>query len=175
MSTHPHRRPRYAALLIAACALVELAHAGDGLSAGIEVRAEANATEIGLPIYPGAVAERDRGDDKAAVTLGMWGGPVDFRLVVLKFTSTDSLVSVANYYRDALSRIGNFVDCSRPGSGSTAARADAALPCDGDAPDAGARTLYKAGTRQRQRIVEMKQVGKTVHFQLVRLDQGRGK
>jgi len=171
----PDPLPRIAAVLFAACTFSGVAQAGEGLRAGLELRTEASAADIGLPIYPGAVVERDRGDDKAAVTLGLWGGALDFKLVVLKFTSTDSLAAVAGYYRDVLSRSGHFVDCSLPRPASAGARDPAAPPCDDESPAAGPRLLYKAGTAQRQRMVELRQVGPVVHFQLIRLDHGRQK
>ena len=141
----------------------------EGFSGGIEARPSASAADIGLPIYPGAVPQRDRGDDKSAVTLGLWGGSFGFKLIVAKFASDDKLDAVASYYRDALGRYGSVLDCSQPSAKGQRSTDKNALNCDNDNPGPGER-LYKVGNAKAQRIVSMKRVGDGVHFQMVRME-----
>jgi len=145
------------------------APADEGFSGGIEARPSASAADIGLPIYPGAVPQRDRGDDKAAVTLGLWGGSFGFKLMVAKFASSDSLDAVASYYRDALGRYGGVLDCSQPSAKAQRSTDKNAINCDNDNPGPDER-LYKVGTAKAQRVVSMKRVGDGVHFQMVRME-----
>ena len=58
--------------------------------AGVDVRAEADAAEVGLPIYPGARRPADDGDEKTAVTLGIWGGSLGFRVTVRRAAAGQS-------------------------------------------------------------------------------------
>lgn len=170
LPTPPATRWRIAAAIVLALAgAAGAAHAGEGFSGGIEARPDASVDDVGLPAYPGAVRQQDRGDDKSAVTLGLWGGSFGLKLVVLKFASGDRLDSVAAFYRDALGRYGKVLDCSQPPPKATPRVDKSVLDCDGDTPEPGER-LYKVGTPKAQRIVSLKQVGNSVHFQMVRLE-----
>lgn len=158
--------------LAAVLAATGAARAADGFSAGIDVRPQASAAEIGLPLYPGAQAQRDSGDDSSALSLGLWGGSLGFKLVVMKFASGDSPRDVARYYREALARYGTVLDCSA----ATAPSASAArggdgsrLACDDDERRPGSR-VYKVGTRRSHRIVAIEPEGAGSRFQLVRID-----
>ena len=75
-----------------------------GFSAGLELRTEAQAVDVGLPWYPGAVVQRDNAKDEGAVQLGLWGGLFGFKLSVLKLASSDNLETVSAFYRTALAR-----------------------------------------------------------------------
>lgn len=133
--------------------------------AGVDVRAEADAAELGLPMYPGARRPPSDGDEKSAVTLGIWGGSLGFRVTVLKLLSPDAIEPIANFYRAALARYGDVQDCgavdSRPHSG-----------CDDDKPPPGGR-LYKVESDNQFRVVSLKPQNGEVLIQLVRVATGR--
>lgn len=146
--------------------------------AGIEVRAEASAADIGLPVYPGATPQPGDGKDSGAATVGLWGGSLGFHLAVLKYTSPAPLDSVAAYYRDAMGRYGAVLDCSQPRVASEAPAGDDAkkktLRCGkDDKADAGGR-LYKVGTPGDQRIVSIKPAGNGVSFQILHIETQGG-
>lgn len=143
-----------------------------GFSAGLELRTEAQAVDVGLPWYPGAVVQRDNAKDEGAVQLGLWGGLFGFKLAVLKLASSDSLETVSAYYRTALARHGKVLDCSE---GSAARREppapdSRALRCD-DALNGGtpAQRVYKVGSRNQFRLVALQPVAGGVHVQLLRI------
>ena len=153
---------------------------GGGFRAGIEVRTEANAADIGLPVYPGATAQPGDGKDSGAATVGLWGGSLGFHLAVLKYTSPAPLDNVAAYYRDAMGRYGQVLDCSqaRPTSGndsdSDSEQKPKTLRCGkDDKADPGGR-LYKVGTPGNQRIVSIKPAAGGVVFQLLRIETQGG-
>lgn len=133
--------------------------------AGVDVRAEADATELGLPIYPGARRPPDDGDEKTAVTLGIWGGSLGFRVTVLKLLSPDRVGTIGEFYRTALARYGVVHDC-----GAASRQPDDA--CDGDKPPPGGR-LYKVETDKVVRVVSLKPQDGEVLIQLVRVATGR--
>ena len=133
--------------------------------AGVDVRAEADAAELGLPIYPGARRPPDDGDEKTAVTLGIWGGSLGFRVTVLKLLSPDPVGTIGEFYRKALARHGEVQDC-----GVVGRQPDPG--CDGDKPPPGGR-LYKVEVDKVTRVVSLKPQNGEVLIQLVRVATGR--
>jgi hypothetical protein len=133
--------------------------------AGVDVRAEADAAELGLPIYPGARRPPVDGDEKTAVTLGIWGGSLGFRVTVLKLLSPDPVGTIGEYYRTALARYGAVMDC-----GVVGRQADAG--CEDDKPPPGGR-LYKVEAGKVTRVVSLKPQDGEVLIQLVRVATGR--
>lgn len=162
-------------LALLALAAVQSPALAAEFSAGIELREQATAADVGLPAYPGARPQHKAGDraegraeDKAALRLDLWGGAFGFRLVVAKFTADEELERVASFYRAALAQFGPVLDCSAPPAAAGAKPADPKrLSCGDDRPGPGG-LLYKAGTPQRQRVVSLQPVGAgSTHFQLV--------
>lgn len=137
--------------------------------AGIELREQASAADVGLPAYPGARQQRDKDEDKAALRLDLWGGAYGFRLVVAKFAADAEPDKVASFYRAALAQFGPVLDCSAavPRAPAASSAAPGQLSCGDDRPRPGGQ-LYKAGTPQRQRVVSLQPAGAgQTHFQLV--------
>jgi hypothetical protein len=176
MSPNDLRLSRLACALGALLVLAGTVHAGDasgrnGFSAGIELRPQASAAEIGLPIYPGAARRLDDDDDSNALAFSMWGGSHSFKIVVLKYASADPIDRVASFYRDALGRYGTVLDCSAPRLPPAPEPDKTALRCDDARPPANARS-FKVGTPDHYRIAVFKTSGPWVNFDLVRIDTG---
>ncbi len=153
-------------------------------SAGLEVRGELNAAELGLPIYPGARPLPDKADENAALSLGLWGGSLGFSLKVAKYASRASLDLVAAYYREALAALGPVIDCSSgvpralaPASAASAASAaSSSTPpsCDNKKPSVTGELIYKVGDAKNFHLVALQpREGAGVEFQIVRM-QSRG-
>ncbi len=129
--------------LAAATGLPAAAESAPAWSAGLEVRKEASAADIGLPVYPGARVQRDEDDDGAGVALGLWGGAFGLRLSALNLASADAPATVARFYREALAARGDVLDCSD--GGSPRANPRTRLRCDeGEKAKPGTR-VYKLG------------------------------
>jgi hypothetical protein len=116
---------------------------GPDTDAGLIVSARATAKEVGLPIYPGSTPykEQDKDGDSPAANLGLWGSSFGFRLVILKMESKDTPKKIADYYTKALT-------------------------CGDDKPDPGGM-LFKAGTAEKQHIVEVLPKGNGAEFKLL--------
>jgi hypothetical protein len=99
-------------VLIAASAQDSKSSMGDGI--GLVANGKANVKDIGLATYPGARPHKDKDDDSATATLGMWGPSSGFHMALMKFESNDSPEKVAAFYRKELSRYGKVLDCSDP-------------------------------------------------------------
>ncbi len=153
-----------------AIALAGAASAVQAAGAGIELNTRAEPAEVELPVYPGARLRADHGDEGPAMKFAIWGGPVGFRMALAQYRSSDPVEDVAAFYRQALAREGTVLDCSGPRPATPEPVDDKALRCnDGDRAERGGR-LYKAGTRERQKIVSLKTVGHTVEIDLLRLE-----
>ena len=158
------RRPRRA-IAVSGAFLAAALLAGSGCAAGLDIHADADAAQVGLPAYPGAVKKTRPGDDSdgdnAAFSFGVWGKAFGFQLAVVNYRSADSVDAVAAFYRDALGKYGPVLDCSRntkkpDGSRKHDDKDDFNKPvtCDNDTVAAGGR-LFKVGTNQSQHIVKV--------------------
>ncbi len=156
------------------------ANTGKSFVAGINVKEQARLQDIGLPAYPGAIAQQDDKDDKPGVTVGLSFGPFGFKLLVSKFSSTDSIDSIGAFYREALSQHGPVLDCSYGSPAALAAKSEksekadkkkeAQHGCAEVSGDPGER-VYKTGSGKSFRLVSLKQANaKVVHFQMVRME-----
>lgn len=143
-----------------ALALPAVATELQGFSAGVDLRAQVQAAELGLPEYPGAKLRKPQPESASGergakgnvnLSFNAWGGAYGVRLLTLGYGSGDSVERVATFYREALARLGPVLDCSA-GTARPPAGTDKTLGCDKDSPDPRHR-LYKVGTPERQRIV----------------------
>jgi len=144
----------------------------DRNSIGFIASKEANAKDVGLPLYPGAREHKDKSEDSPAVRLGLWGGNSGFKLAVLKLESNDAPEKIAAFYRKALAKYGKVLDCS---DSATAAgekkRGNSSNEpgCKDEQPESG-EIVLKAGTKAEEHIVGIQvKEGLTV-FQLVYIE-----
>jgi len=74
-------------------------------SGGFEVSGEVKASEIGLPVYPGAkpAADRDQGNGNLTFLLSRQGKP-DVHFLVAKFETPDSAEQVRDFYHRKLGK-----------------------------------------------------------------------
>jgi hypothetical protein len=153
-----------AVLLCSASAVAQ-----DKEGAGVVVSGTVSAKDLGLPIYPGSKPPTNKDDDSGGANLGLWGGGAGFKLAVLKMESNDSVEAVAAFYRKALSRYGNVLDCSNPPKAKETVEkreTSKSLTCGDDKPEKGG-LLYKAGTKDKQHIVGIQPNGTGTVYQLV--------
>lgn len=168
--------------LLAAAAAAPIAHADDGVhgsvsgsvNAGIDVHPQSSMQEIGLPVYPGArLAQKDDdGDgDDGNVSMSLWGGSFGMKLLVAKYQSTDSIDAVQGFYRDALARYGKVLDCGgvSMSSGASDSRTEIRLSCDKGDRREGKHVLKVGASDKDFRLVALKQEGKLVTIDVVRL------
>jgi hypothetical protein len=141
--------------------------------AGVTIAADADAKDLGLPLYPGSRRHKDRDEDSPAANLGLWGGGSGFKLAVLKMESDDSPDKVAVFYKKALAKYGKVLDCSHPSPADPDAAKNAPanqLTCAEDKPDKGGQ-LFKSGTKSEQHIVGIQTNARGSLYQLVYVAQ----
>ncbi len=137
--------------------------------AGLVASDEADAKDVGLPLYPGSRRHKDNDKDSTGANLGLWGGGSGFKLAVLKMESNDSPEKVAEFYKKALAKYGKVFDCTHPSPSETNAAKNASpepIACDDDKPEKGG-VVFKAGTKEKQHIVAIQAKEHGSLYQLV--------
>ena len=151
---------------------IEVTVHGKDTDAGLSIKAEATAKEVGLPLYPNSRPHKDNKDDSSSANVGLWGNTFGFKLVVLKMESDDATDKVAAFYQKALAKYGKVLDCSNNAPGADDKDKDkesTKLTCQDDRPDPGGR-IFKAGSKNKQHIVGIKPSGAGSEFNLVYLE-----
>ena len=137
-----------------------------------------SAQDIGLPTYPGAslVASQD-GGKTADVHLGF--GEWQLHLRVAKYQTADPQPKVESFYRSALSRYGDVIECHNGRAVDSPKTTRDGLGCEDQHP--GSKGLHvgdddvtvdlRAGSKRHQHIVGFSEAsGGGTQFALLRLD-----
>jgi hypothetical protein len=140
---------------------------------GIHVSKQADASDVGLPIYPGAhLKQKDSdGSDKSA-NVNISGFGFGVKVVALDYESTDAPAKVLAFYREQLKKYGNVLECHYSGHRDVNTDFDSHdsdskssdLTCD---DDHGANVELKVGKKDDQHIVEVETASKGSSFALV--------
>lgn len=172
------------ALALAGCHVSSDKH-GDGDNVkistpfgGMQVKTD-NATvlnEIGLPEYPGAtLVKNDHGKGSADVNFNF--GSFHLKVNAAGYRTNDSPDMVKAFYRKALERYGDVIECQNYKTVGTPVRTSEGLTCDDHSgsrirvsDDLTGKTQLKAGSKQHQHIVEIDPEGKGTKFGLVALE-----
>jgi hypothetical protein len=142
------------------------------LVGGVHVSKEADVSDVGLTVYPGAkLKEKDSdGSDKSA-NVNISGFGFGIKVVALEYESADAPAKVLSFYRDQLKKYGNVLECHTSSlnldmkMGSHSSRNDSnELTCEGDH---GNNIELKVGKKDDQHIVAVESEGKGSSFSLV--------
>jgi len=149
---------------------------------GIHVNTDqTSATDLGLPVYPGAAPVKDKDNNKSAdVHLGF--GEWQLRVRAVSYETPDSEEKVTAFYKKALGRYGDVITCQDNVAVGTPVVTSEGLTCQddknakvkidqGDYGTGNGNFQLKAGSKRHQHIVgfEDPKEGKT-RFALVALD-----
>ena len=151
---------------------------------GVHVNTDqTTASDLGLPLYPGAQAVKDNDRHKSAdVHLGF--GEWELRVRAASYATPDTRDQVVTFYKKALARYGDVITCHGNTAVGTPAVTSQGLSCADDKNNtttvqidkgdygSGKNSLeLKAGSKRHQHIVgfEEPKDSKT-HFALVALD-----
>jgi hypothetical protein len=137
---------------------------------GIHVSKDADATEIGLPVYPGAhVKEEDSSGHPENARVNLSGFGYGLKVVAMKYASDDPPSKIVAFYREQLKKYGSVLECHTSSLDlsmkfSDRDRGSRELTCQGAS---GSNVELKAGTPQNQHIVAVEPDGKGSSFSLV--------
>jgi hypothetical protein len=143
----------------------------------IKTNDAAVVAEIGLPMYPGAVLVKKKQHNDGAADINMSFGSFQLRVKAASYTTPDSPDKVAAFYRKALGRYGDVIDCQNNKALGSPAKTAEGLTCDNmkenhitvDEEMSDKREL-KAGSKQHQHIVSIDSDGGGSKMGLVALD-----
>jgi len=142
------------------------------LVGGIHVSKQADASDVGIPVYPGArMKEKDSdGSDKSA-NVNISGFGYGIKVVALEYESDDAPAKVLDFYKDQLKKYGSVLECHTSGHfnldmkmGSHRRGSSNELTCEGNH---GSNVELKAGRKDDQHIVAVEPQGKGSGFSLV--------
>lgn len=149
-----------AILLMAAVSVAVLCFAQDSdFNLSVHANPHATAKDIGLPAYPGAMPFKDKDSDSSA-DLGFAMNSVHFSLQVASFVTKDSREQVLEFYRKALAKYGEVLECDHGKPAGSLTVTKSGLTC-GDHKDGGRMTVdgsdgdyeLRAGRPEQFRIV----------------------
>lgn len=135
---------------------------------GIHVGKQADATDVGITVYPGArIKQKNSDGDDNSANVNVSGFGYGIKVVALEYESDDTPAKVLSFYRDQLKKYGNVLEChtskvdwnvNRGKSGSNE------LTCKGTG---GNDIELKVGKQDDQHIVAVQPEGKGTSFSLV--------
>lgn len=148
---------------------------------GVHVNTDqTSASDLGLPVYPGAQPVRDEENHKSAdVHLGF--GEWQLRVKAVSYRSEDSKDKVAAFYKKALARFGDVITCQGNSPVGTPTQTHEGLTCADNDKHQGNVNIngndykgdlqLKAGSKRHQHIVGFQEPknGQT-RFALVAID-----
>jgi hypothetical protein len=142
---------------------------------GLHVKTnDLTAADIGLPVYPGAQVAPDHDNDKAA-DIHMGFGKWQLRVKVVNYQTPDSQDQVLTFYRKALGRYGDVIECNHNSPVGTPTSTREGLTCDEHHNknvhiDEGDDLSLRAGSTHHQHIIGFKgSSGNNTKFALVEL------
>src|ERR1700733_5017582 len=102
--------PAIALLTAVSYAIPSFAQSSD-FNLNVHANSHATAKDIGLPVYPGATPFKDKDSDSSA-DLGFALNSVQFNLQAASFVTKDSRDQVIAFYRKALAKYGEVLECN---------------------------------------------------------------
>jgi hypothetical protein len=115
----------------------------------MEVHKDANADNLDLPVYPGAIRIKDK--DSATVDFN-FGGEAGVHILAVRFETRDSLEAVKSFYKEHLgSAVTKFTDHGQTGKSS-----------------------FEVKNKDLEKVVEIDSEGGKTVIKLVRVSVGKG-
>jgi hypothetical protein len=112
---------------------------------------------LGLPAYPEAELQQKEGDYNGDADVDMKFGDVRLRVTTVRYKSSDSPDKVSAFYRKALSRYGDVIECQKGRPVGTPTQTPEGLTCDKEDAhlswDSSDKMELKAGSKQFQHLV----------------------
>jgi hypothetical protein len=152
---------------------------------GLHVRSDqTSAADLGLPVYPGAqIAPDHEGDKSADVHMGF--GQWQLRVKVVTYQSGDDQKKVLAFYKNALGKFGDVIECDGNKPVGSPAVTSEGLSCHEDGNvhvnmnnnangfDDSGLTL-RAGSKHHQHILAFKTTSDGTKYSLVELQLPEG-
>jgi hypothetical protein len=142
------------------------------LVGGIHVSKRADASDVGLAIYPGArLKVKDSDGDEKSANVNISGFGFGVKVVALEYQTDDAPAKLIAFYKDQLKKYGSVLECHSSKHVSVDAKFSGKSSgesheqtCDSTS---GNHVELKVGSRENQHIVAVEPEGKGSSFSLV--------
>jgi hypothetical protein len=150
---------------------------------GMHIKTDSlKAIDVGLPEYPGAVRVAKRGHNNESADINMSFGSFQLHVKAMEYQSRDPQDKIIDFYKKALSRYGDVLECRNHQAVGKVTRTSDGLTCENDSKrgsvhtgESGASLELKAGSKQHQHIVGIEPTDASgTKFGLVSLDLPHG-
>ncbi|HWY21060.1 MAG TPA: hypothetical protein VNX26_07550 [Candidatus Acidoferrum sp.] len=177
VSVSPTAAASLAALLLLSACSVNVKKEANGqdkqvdintFAGGIHVSKQADVSDIGLVVYPGArpkEKDSDHSDKSANVNISGFG--FGLKVVAVEYESDDAPVKILAFYKDQLKKYGNVLECHTSKGNwnvNMGKNSSDELTCEGSG---GKDVELKAGKKYDQHIVAIEPEGRGSSFSLV--------
>ena len=141
---------------------------------GLHVRSgQTTAADVGLPVYPGATIAPDRNGDKSA-DVHMGFGTFQLMVKVVNYQTPDPADKVLAFYKKALGRFGDVIQCKDSEPVGTPTVTSEGLTCSDSESHAhlqvSGHSSLKAGSKHHQHVVAIEDKrGPETRFALIEL------
>ena len=138
-----------------------------------------SAASVGLPAYPGAqlvTEHKDNDKNKQSADIHLGFGKWQLHVKVVTYQTPDSQDQVLSFYRKALGRYGDVIQCNNGSAVGTPTATREGLTCSENHGnnmhvEENDSLNLRAGSKHHQHIVEIKKSdGNDTHFALVELE-----
>jgi hypothetical protein len=136
------------------------------LLGGMHLSNQADASDIGLAVYPGARV-KEKGDDDKSANVNLSGFGYGIKVVAMEYESNDAPAKILDFYRGQLKRYGTVLECHTSGlhlDMKVDSHHSSELTCEGDS---GKDVELKVGRKNDQHIVAVQPDGSGSSFSLV--------
>ncbi len=133
---------------------------------------------LGLPLYPGAVLVKKKGKNDGAADVNFSFGKFQLRVKAASYTTPDAPDKVAGFYRKALGRYGDVIECRNNTAVGTPTHTAEGLTCSDDDQknhlkvddEISGKMELKAGSKQHQHTVGIDSDGSGTKMGIVAVD-----
>jgi hypothetical protein len=143
---------------------------------GANVKTNDNSVlqDLGLPIYPGAQFQQDPDHHNGSADVDLHFGSFALRVKSAAFKSPDSPDKLIAFYRQALTRYGDVIECQHGQTVGSLTHTAQGLSCDEDKHSHSEGDAEKiklmAGSKQHQHVAIIGPDGTASKLQLVAMD-----
>lgn len=127
----------------------------------LSVRTNTQASEVGLPVYPGARALREPGEDESSANVNIATPWFGLQVVAAKFESDDKPDKILEFYRKEMGTYGDVRECR----GEADFKNGGEFVCREEKN--GKEIQLVVGTEQRHRLLVVKPRGEGSEFAMV--------
>jgi len=138
----------------------------DTVVGSIHVGTQANVSDTGLNLYPGAQPKQADGGDSHRANVNIGSGSFGVKVVAAEFQSNDAPEKVIDFYRKDLKRYGKVLECPK-GIKEHHEGDRHELTCSDSGHSEAGKLDLAVGVPERQRIVSIKPNGSGTEFALV--------